>query len=90
MLIAGYHRAMLSDPFQPYAIARTRQSAFQWYVVMKYLDNLIAWGDSLFLQDTIETMNEATLCYVLAVQHPQAHARRQLPPRGTGERRRTS
>ena len=27
----------------------------QWYVVMKYLDNLIAWGDSLFLQDTIET-----------------------------------
>src|SRR5512133_1248541 len=33
---------------------------------MKYLDNLIAWGDSLFLQDTIETINEATLNYVLA------------------------
>ena len=33
---------------------------------MKYLDNLIAWGDSLFLQDTIETLNEATLCYVRA------------------------
>ena len=33
---------------------------------MKYLDNLIAWGDSLFLADTIETLNEATLCYVLA------------------------
>ena len=47
-------------------VARTRPSAYQWYVVMKYLDNLIAWGDSLFLADTIETLNEATLCYVLA------------------------
>jgi len=64
-VLTGYD-AMLQDPFQPFPIARTRPSAFQWYVVMKYLDNLIAWGDSLFLQDTIETINEATLCYVLA------------------------
>jgi hypothetical protein len=27
---------------------------------MAYLDNLIAWGDSLFQQYTIETINEAT------------------------------
>ena len=47
-------------------VARTRPTAYQWYVVMKYLDNLIAWGDSLFLADTVETLNEATLCYVLA------------------------
>jgi hypothetical protein len=33
---------------------------------MAYLDNLIAWGDSLFQQDTIETINEATQLYVLA------------------------
>jgi hypothetical protein len=33
---------------------------------MTYLDNLIAWGDSLFRQDTIETINEATQIYVLA------------------------
>lgn len=58
--------AILNNPFDPFAVARNRPSAFQWYVVMKYLDNLIAWGDSLFLQDTIETVNEATLCYVLA------------------------
>jgi hypothetical protein len=64
-VLTGY-KAMLQDPFQTHAIARTRVSAYQWYVVMKYLDNLIAWGDSLFLQDTIETINEATLCYVLA------------------------
>src|ERR1044071_5469602 len=33
---------------------------------MKYLDNLLAWGDSLFRQDTIESLNEATQIYVLA------------------------
>ena len=64
-VIAGYE-AILANPFNPFVVARTRPGAFQWYVVMKYLDNLIAWGDSLFLQDTIETINEATLCYVLA------------------------
>jgi hypothetical protein len=64
-IIAGYN-AILAKPFDPFTVARTRPSAFQWYVVMKYLDNLIAWGDSLFLADTQETINEATLCYVLA------------------------
>jgi Tc toxin complex TcA C-terminal TcB-binding domain len=64
-LITGYN-AILANPFRPHVVARTRQSAYQWYVVMKYLDNLIAWGDSLFLMDTIETFNEASLCYVLA------------------------
>jgi Tc toxin complex TcA C-terminal TcB-binding domain len=64
-VLLGY-QAMLENPFQPHVIARTRPGAYQWYVVMKYLDNLIAWGDSLFLQNTIETINEATLCYVLA------------------------
>jgi Tc toxin complex TcA C-terminal TcB-binding domain len=64
-LITGYN-AILANPFSPHVVARTRPSAYQWYVVMKYLDNLIAWGDSLFLADTVETLNEATLCYVLA------------------------
>jgi Tc toxin complex TcA C-terminal TcB-binding domain len=64
-VISGYD-ALMKQPFDPFIVARNRPSAFQWYVVMKYLDNLIAWGDNLFLQDTIETINEATLCYVLA------------------------
>ena len=83
--LAGY-AAMLNDPFHPHVIARTRISAYQYFVVMKYLDNLIAWGDSLFLQDTIETLNEATLCYVLAANllgpRPQP-----LPERNTGAAR---
>ena len=55
-----------NKPFQPHVIARTRFVAYQYQVVMKYLDNLIAWGDSLFRQDTIETINEASQLYVLA------------------------
>src|SRR5215475_12264368 len=58
--------AIKAAPFKPHVVARTRTLAYQYYVVMKYLDNLIEWGDSLFLQDTIETINEATLNYVLA------------------------
>ena len=35
-------------------------------VVMKYIDNLLDWGDHLFAQDTMESINEATMLYVLA------------------------
>lgn len=59
-------QAWRDKPFQPHVIARGRFVAYQMNVVMKYLDNLIAWGDSLFRQDTIETLNEATQIYVLA------------------------
>jgi len=61
----GYD-TLLKDPFQPHAVARTRLIAYQYSVVMKYLDNLIDWGDSLFRQDTIESINEAMLLYILA------------------------
>ena len=54
------------NPFQPHRVARTRVVAYQYYVVMKYLENLIAWGDSLFRLDTAESINEATQLYVLA------------------------
>ena len=58
----------MSDPFSPFAIARLRTTAFQKATVMKYLDNLIAWADNLFRQDTRETINEATQLYILADQ----------------------
>lgn len=74
-------QAWRDKPFQPHVIARTRYLAYQMNVVMKYIDNLIAWGDSLFRQDTIETLNEATQIYVLAANilgpKPQ-----KVPPRG--------
>lgn len=80
-IIKGYN-AILNNPFQPHRVARTRPLAYQYCVVMKYLDNLIAWGDQLFQQDTVESINEATQIYVLAAnilgERPQ-----QIPPRGT-------
>jgi hypothetical protein len=69
-------------PFNPHAVARNRHVAYQYSVVMKYLDNLIAWGDSLFRQDTIESINEATQIYVLAANLLGARPQR-IPPRGT-------
>jgi hypothetical protein len=54
------------DPFDPHAIARLRINAYQKAVVMKYIDNLLDWGDYLFTQDTRESIVEATMLYVLA------------------------
>jgi peptidoglycan hydrolase-like protein with peptidoglycan-binding domain len=59
-------RAWKNDPFNPHKIARYRPVAYQKNVVMKYIDNLIAWGDQLFGQDTLESINQATLLYALA------------------------
>lgn len=53
-------------PFRPHLIARYRQQAYMYKTVMAYLDNLIAWGDSLFRQDTPEAIDEAMMVYVLA------------------------
>lgn len=55
-----------AHPGNPHLIARQRTVAYQKNVVMKYLDNLIAWGDQLFRQDTLESINEATQLYILA------------------------
>lgn len=72
--LSDYDRAQLSaeiddwrhNPFKPDLIARQRMSAYQKFVFMKYLDNLIAWGDTLFRQDSFESINLATQLYVLA------------------------
>jgi len=56
----------MQNPFQPWAVAKFRPTAYMLKTVMAYLDNLIAWGDSLFQQYTIETINEATQIYIMA------------------------
>ena len=60
--IAQYEK----DPFNPWAIARRRTSAFQKAIVMKYVDNLLDWADSLFTQFTMESVNEAMMLYIMA------------------------
>ena len=54
------------DPFNPWAIARRRISALQKTIVMKYVDNLLDWADSLFAQFTMESVNEAMMLYIIA------------------------
>jgi hypothetical protein len=68
-------------PFQPHVIARSRPSAYMKWVVMKYIEILIAWGDYLFRQDTIETLNQATQVYVLAA-HIYGPRGQKIPKRG--------
>ncbi len=57
-----------NDPFNPHLIARYRNVAYQKYVVMKYLDVLIGWGDQEFSKDTTESVNLAIQFYVLAAK----------------------
>jgi hypothetical protein len=72
----------MQNPFQPWAVAQYRPTAYMLKTVTAYLDNLIAWGDSLFRQYTIETINEATQLYIIAANilgpKPQP-----VPPTGT-------
>jgi hypothetical protein len=72
----------LEHPFQPHAVARLRPGAYQKAVVMRYVDNLLQWGDHLFATDRGEAINEATQLYVLAAEilgrRPE-----QVPPRAT-------
>ncbi|WP_109302587.1 neuraminidase-like domain-containing protein [Aquimarina sp. AU474] len=73
--------AWRNDPFKPHLIARSRPVAYMKWVVMKYIDNLIAWGDYLFRQDTIESINQATQLYVLAF-HILGKRPQMIPKRG--------
>ncbi|GHD82689.1 Tc toxin subunit A-related protein [Streptomyces goshikiensis] len=58
----------LAHPFQPDVVAKFRTTAYQKAVVMRYLDNLISWGDQLFREGTLESANVAAQMYVLAAE----------------------
>ena len=61
-------QAYENDPFNPHAIARLRLGGYMKSITMKYIDNLVDWGDHLFAQDTMESINEATLLYTMAAE----------------------
>lgn len=54
------------NPIDAHAIARLRINAYRKAIVMKYIKNLLDWGDYLFRQDNRESINEAVMLYVLA------------------------
>ena len=51
-------------PFRPFLVARFRQSAFMFGVLMAYFDHKIAWGDHLFRSDNPENIERARLEYI--------------------------
>ncbi len=53
-------------PFKPFIIARNRPLAFMKNVVLKYVENLVNWADSLFRAFTRESVYEALQIYVMA------------------------
>ena len=53
-------------PFDPHLVASNRHLAYMKHVVIKYVENLIDWGDSLFRQFTRESVYEAIQLYVIA------------------------
>lgn len=54
------------NPFDSHQVAGSNPMAYMKYVVMKYLENLIAWADMYFTKDTMEDINQASLLYILA------------------------
>lgn len=79
----GAIKAYNDNPFDPHAIAQLRIGAYEKAIVMKYIDNLLDWGDQLFAQDNRESINEATLLYFLAYdllgEEPENLGKRQSP-----------
>ncbi|GAA0985505.1 hypothetical protein GCM10009555_061050 [Acrocarpospora macrocephala] len=61
-LLAAYRE----DPFDPHTIAALRPVAYRRAVVMGYVDNLLDWGDQLFRRNTMESVDEARMLYILA------------------------
>ncbi len=52
--------------FEPFRLAEVHITAFQKYVVTQYIKLLLAWGDSLFSQNTREGIASAMIQYRLA------------------------
>jgi hypothetical protein len=58
--------AWRADPFDAHLIASGRTVAYQKATVAKYVENLIAWGDSLFVDNALEKVLEAGSLYQFA------------------------
>ncbi|NET85023.1 MAG: hypothetical protein F6J94_24835, partial [Moorea sp. SIO1F2] len=83
--IAAYN----NKPFDPHAIAQLRIGAYEKAIVMKYIDNILDWGDQLFTQDNRESIAQASILYLLAYdllgEKPESLGKRPTPPPTTVE-----
>lgn len=55
-------------PFQPHVVARDRPVAYKRWMVVRYIEILIASGDKLFRENTMESVPLAIQYYTLASQ----------------------
>lgn len=55
-----------TNPFSPHAVARARPVAYQASIMLKYIQNLLDWGDQLFTQLTRESITQASTLYMVA------------------------
>lgn len=55
------------DPFDPDAIAQLRIGAYEKTIMMKYIDNLLDWGDFEFTQYSWESITMARMYYGYAL-----------------------
>jgi hypothetical protein len=74
------------NPFDPHLVASNRPIAYMKHVVIKYIENLMDWGDSLFRQFTRESVYEAIQLYVIA-SHILGERPQFVPKRGKIETR---
>jgi ribosomal protein L7/L12/peptidoglycan hydrolase-like protein with peptidoglycan-binding domain len=74
----------LENPFDPHRVAFNRPILYMQNTVLKYVENIIAWADSLFRRDTMESVNEALQMYVLA-NHILGPRPQTIPKRGNTE-----
>jgi hypothetical protein len=56
----------MKNPFDPIAAMQTYKNKYVELVLLKHAENLIDWGDALFLQDDPESVNRARALYELA------------------------
>ncbi|MGB2220721.1 neuraminidase-like domain-containing protein [Neptunomonas phycophila] len=69
------------NPFDPHLVAGNRPLAYMKHVLMKYVENLVAWGDAKFKQFTRENVYEALQLYVIA-GHILGPKPQRIPKRG--------
>jgi len=65
---SSYINAFLKDPFDPISIMNVYKNKYVELVLLKHAENLIDWGDALFIQDSPESVNRARELYELAAK----------------------
>ncbi len=73
-----------NHPFDAHAIAGIHLGAYEKYTVISYVKTVMEWADSLFMEDTWESVSFAKMLYVLA-EELLGERPKKRPVKGEGE-----